>query len=337
MAEYRSDEALYLADKIKSDKLLLSEYLKKISRLEINIFELKERYNFLDEKYQNAASTQLARLSMKSIRKEEFKIKEPICPDAPGEKPDEPILQKPGLFNKKQVEIDNQRKLAEYKDSLERYNSSVSVYNQEMAIYEESLSNYNKALKEYEKKGKKTEKENIERAVNNTREIQNSILQEVNILKSELGRTIKTLSELYNFGIIYEKYRDGVAVSTFYDYFMSGRCSTFEGPTGAYNLYEQETRANIVINRLDGVLNSLEKIQVGQYYLYKELKAANMSLDLIYGQLLIDNLISAAQLMTSQNIEANTAEISQNSNIVAFYAKKNADLTDALGFMTAHK
>ena len=101
-----------------------------------------------------------------------------------------------------------------------------------------------------------------------------------------------------------------------------------EGPDGAYNLFESELRQDIIICQLDAALVALDKIQKNQYYLYEQLERANRSLDLINEQLLLNNAIGLAQLDVLNSINANT-------QVAAFYSKKNAELTDALGFMIA--
>ena len=46
---------------------------------------------------------------------------------------------------------------------------------------------------------------------------------------------------------------------------MSGRCVVFEGHEGAYNIYENEIRLNVVIQKLDDVIQKLDQIQDNQY------------------------------------------------------------------------
>lgn len=124
-------------------------------------------------------------------------------------------------------------------------------------------------------------------------------------------------------------------MSSFLDYFLSGRVTTLDGPNGAYNLYEQESRADVIIGKLDVIIISFEKIKENQYYIYNELQSANSMLALINEQLLFNNVLQAAQLEKLDSIERNTEEIAYNTKVAAFYSKKNAELTDALGFMMA--
>ena len=84
----------------------------------------------------------------------------------------------------------------------------------------------------------------------------------------------ETLESLYSVDVIYPKYRNFVAICTFYEYFLSGRCEKLAGPNGAYNLYESELRQNIIINRLDNIINQLSQIEDNQYALFMELQEA---------------------------------------------------------------
>ena len=67
------------------------------------------------------------------------------------------------------------------------------------------------------------------------------------------------LDKLYELNVIFPKYRDLVAVSQMYEYVASGRCNTLSGYEGAYNLYEQELRMNIVISQLEDIYDQLMK------------------------------------------------------------------------------
>lgn len=306
---HATDDKPGLEDKITADNKLLIEYLKKLSRLEVNIYELNERYNYLNQKRTDMIIEALKENIPNDDSEVEFKseLAKPQCPAKPENKPVEPELKKPGLFNKKQVEEENRKKTEEFNILLNKYNAELSEYEKAMAAYEISMDSYNKALEE-EQAAFKEKAELADSMVDKKVEDSTAaIVREVEVLKKELEDTIKAKNELYSAGVIYGKYRDVVAICTFCDYFMSGRCDSLAGPNGAYNLYEQETRDNIVISKLNDVLNSLDKIQENQYYLYQELDRVNSSLGLINGQLLVSNVIGIAQLESLENIETNTA------------------------------
>lgn len=84
-----------------------------------------------------------------------------------------------------------------------------------------------------------------------------------------------TLSKLYDIGIIHPKYRNITAVSSFYDYFSTGRTYSLVRTgvdPGAYNIYEEDVRANKIVNAInlgfDRISSQLSSIQTYQYCLY---------------------------------------------------------------------
>ena len=162
------------------------------------------------------------------------------------------------------------------------------------------------------------------------------------MLEQLAQKAIAARNDLYSLGVIYSKYRNFVAVTSFYDYFMAGRCTSFEGADGAYNLFEQESRMDVVISKLENIEKSLEKIKANQYCLYQEMKKSNDTLEKINDQLLIHTSLLSDGVSKLAKIESNTGdmvallgEIADNTEVSAFYSKKNAELTDALGYMVA--
>lgn len=85
----------------------------------------------------------------------------------------------------------------------------------------------------------------------------------------------KSLDEWYSLNVVYEKYRNLVAIATIYEYFDSRRCAALEGRDGAYNMYEGELCANVIIGSLTQIISDLDQIKCGQYALYKQLSCAN--------------------------------------------------------------
>lgn len=133
-----------------------------------------------------------------------------------------------------------------------------------------------------------------------------------------------------------------VAVSSFCDYLLAGRCEALEGADGAYNLYERETRSDLILEKLDKVIASLASIQKNQYFIYSEIQASNARLEKIENQLVTNNAIQESQLDMLKQICKNTdgiadtlQEIAFNTEVTAFYSKQTKELTDALGYMVA--
>jgi hypothetical protein len=85
----------------------------------------------------------------------------------------------------------------------------------------------------------------------------------------------RMLAAFYDLNIIYPKYRNLVAVSTFCEYLESGRRTAADWPGRIYDLYEEELRANTIINRLDVIVSQLDRIRGTQYLLYESIQESN--------------------------------------------------------------
>lgn len=148
-----------------------------------------------------------------------------------------------------------------------------------------------------------------------------------------------------------EKYRDIVALSTFYEYFMAGRCDSLEGANGAYNLYESEVRANLIITNLQQIERDLQQIAKNQYMIYHQLTEMNRSLNDLNMRMgmacdtlerISDNTTAIRSDVQDMNkymehLSKNSSIIAYNTAATAYYSKINAELTNALGFMVALK
>ena len=111
------------------------------------------------------------------------------------------------------------------------------------------------------------------------------------------------LSKLYNMNIIFPKYRNFIAISQICEYFSSGRCVQLEGHEGAYNIFENELRQNVIISKLDNVLNQMEQIKQNQYLIYSAIQEGNSIL---------------------AQIESNTSAIAYNTAVIA----NNTDISN---------
>lgn len=99
--------------------------------------------------------------------------------------------------------------------------------------------------------------------------------EEYLIAKQQLDETKNILHKMYNKAIIFPKYRNFTAVSSFYEYIDSGRCTRLDGHEGAYNIFENEIRQNIIIQKLDEAVRMLKKIEQNQYMLYDAIRDTN--------------------------------------------------------------
>jgi hypothetical protein len=152
--------------------------------------------------------------------------------------------------------------------------------------------------------------------------------------------------------VVFSKYRNLIALSSFYEYLMSGRCTSLEGTNGAYNLYEMEIRSNQIISQLSNVLNSLEQIKDNQYMAYTQLTSINNNLlelntamDTAVNSIeaLSDNTEALAHTTQESSayilseIKRNSEMVAYNTAVSAFYSEKNADLTKSMLFLDTIK
>ena len=103
-------------------------------------------------------------------------------------------------------------------------------------------------------------------------------IEQLNTIKKNNSKILeeskKLLSYLYSQNIIFPKYRDIVPISSFYEYVLSGRCDKLEGADGAYNIYENELRQNLIITNLGEINSNLNGIRNNQYTLYEAISSS---------------------------------------------------------------
>ena len=176
-------------------------------------------------------------------------------------------------------------------------------------FYYENHFNYN----EIKRKNKNIKEENIRINERNTKN-KEVAKRKLKILNQELTELISlyketkaTLDIYYDKNIVFPKYRNLVAISSFHEYLSSGRCSCLEGHEGAYNIFEDEILHKIIIRKLDEVIEHLENIESNQYMLYSAIKESDRE----------TNRIGQELNRVSQRIEENTYVTAYNSNIAA--------------------
>lgn len=269
-------------------------------------------------------------------------------------KPTEPIFEHVGFFNKKKALAKNDALKAEYERNLQNYKEEMDAYNKALSDWSSADTAFVNAkrealailLKEYNERkekerrifadGLEEKKLGILQAIPDYALYQET-MKEIHNTEALLAQAYGCLESLYGSGVIYEKYRDPVALASFYDYFASGRCATLTGSDGAYNLYESEIRMDLVITKLDVVVKKLEDIKKNQYTLYSVMSEMNQNLAELSrtASEMADNVKGIKSSVDT--IANNSAVIAHNTAVTAFYAKKNAELTNALGFMLALK
>lgn len=148
----------------------------------------------------------------------------------------------------------------------------------------------------------------------------------LNEIKSNINQTKALLDQVYSYDIIFTKYRKLVAVSSFYEYFVSGRCEQLEGHYGAYNKYEDELRHNLIIDKLEEVIVNLkdikETLEENQLMLYRAIQEGNSSLQKIERGI--------------QGMSASIQKIENNEEITAYNSRisaSNSEITKNLQLM----
>lgn len=134
-----------------------------------------------------------------------------------------------------------------------------------------------------------------------------------------IEKTRAMLEKLYEKGYIYQKYCNLPALTSIYEYFITGRCSELTGPNGAYNLYESELRADTIINQLNVVITNLEQIRNNQFMLYQQVSAIQRNTNAITSELRqIKGYTIALTELTALNAYYNGLEAHQ-AEIAALY------------------
>ena len=241
------------------------------------------------------------------------------------------------ISEENETEEKNKKILAENSKKQKDYQERLHVYEHE---YAQKTNEYENAYKEYkvkvEEENKRLVREEQEKAVLNT------TLQQITVRKS---KGAKALGKLYDMDVVYPKYRNLSMISSLYEYFASGRCSTLEGHEGAYNILEQEIRLDHIVLRLDQVIVNLEKIRQNQYMLYEVMQSVNANVSRLYGAVLtmndnikrgmkaiyerqgeqIDVLCQQGKIQDQQMAELNAqiAELQKTSEVTNYINERN--------------
>ena len=142
--------------------------------------------------------------------------------------------------------------LPEKKEWEEKYSEQMKKYNED----------YKMCLEE-----NKTRKEEF---IYNQKCWEDSCTKMRATLEKPLKETKENLERVYSKNIIYPKYRNLPALTSIYEYYVTGRCEELSGPYGAYNLYEDEVRKDKVISQLNTIIANLEQLKQNQYKLYEQ-------------------------------------------------------------------
>ncbi len=172
---------------------------------------------------------------------------------------------------------------------------------------------------------KRTEKIKSENAENEKRYYQNHT--EWQKLREEIDKKLETphqqsldiREKLYARNVMYPKYQNLPALTSIYEYFITGRCEELTGPHGAYNMYEDEMRKDTVISQLSTVIANLEQIKQNQYMLYQQVKTIQKTASVIGNELAqIRGYTAALTELSAMNAYYNAVS-ARNSRIMTAY------------------
>ncbi|MBE6114295.1 MAG: hypothetical protein E7191_04365 [Erysipelotrichaceae bacterium] len=148
--------------------------------------------------------------------------------------------------------------------------------------------------------------------------------RELDSVRKMRGETKAWLTVLYAKNIIYPKYQNYVATSTILDYLLSGRCSQLEGHEGAYNLYENESRLNAIITKLEDIERAVNRVAGNQYLLAKSIENSNRRMENLFQSTceLAERMSSLESGMSA--ISDNLEQINELSAITAYNTERTA-------------
>ena len=211
----------------------------------------------------------------------------------------------------------------------DEYESKMNEYNREMEKYKKKCENedrlYKQKMDEYTQRVSEAQaKYELERevAITNSKIAKDAIDE----LSKPVQESKALLAELYSCDVVFPKYRNMIAICSIFEYLASGRVTTLDGPNGAYNLFEMESRQNIIINKLDAIIDQLEKIKQNQYVLYSEMQKTNDILQKISNEV---NHVAH----TTQRIETQAQFIAKATYLTAYYSEITAQNTEAIKYI----
>ncbi len=159
-----------------------------------------------------------------------------------------------------------------------------------------------------------TEKEMIEK------ESLECIIREIN---NNIGIAKSRLKKLYEYNVVFPKYRNLPMIASLYEYVASGRCTELEGHEGGYNILENEMRLDRIIVKMDVVISQLNTIIQNQFTLYTAISESNNLL-----QKLVDSSLEAAKSIKNlenkldeQNLKLES--INRASEVNKYFLERN--------------
>ena len=150
------------------------------------------------------------------------------------------------------------------------------------------------------------------------REIKHALTElekQYKIVETKTIRTNEILNRLYALNILHPDYRNIVAVCSLCQYLDSERCYSLKGYDGAYNIYEQEKRMDIIITKLVDIIANLKQIQRNQQMIYNAIVSAHTAVSGVMQEIRSDLKKNQA---INQEIREYSRISAENSNAMMF-------------------
>ena len=148
-----------------------------------------------------------------------------------------------------------------------------------------------------------------------------ALAREITALQYSYNKTREQLSDAYSYNVIDPEYRSIYAVSSFLGYVRKGRTYGLKfdpetGDQGAYNLYENERRLDLIITNTDEILHRLDQVIHNQQELAMGLERATKQVTSLCNQVIgrLDKISDSVNAIErSQSIVAYNTEISRRN------------------------
>ena len=168
-------------------------------------------------------------------------------------------------------------------------------------------------------------------------EMREAINRELPVLQRKMEETQLLLQEYYDQDVVYPKYQNLVAISSFYEYLSSKRCKRLTGRDGAYDIFEREIRQDIIIAQLEEIIDQLAQIKRNQFALYEAIQGANRISVRLYNEMV--KLVNTAE--TANEVYRNEMDRLNNSvaigNHVAELTRKEIEYRNFLDYNKSYQ
>ncbi len=194
--------------------------------------------------------------------------------------------------------------------------ASLSVYDKNKDIDDENRIAYNNYKREVDKDKARVDAENATKVYcfECMKQIENGLL-----------KTEQSLAQLYSLNVIFPKYHNLAAISSIYEYMLSGKCLSLRGAGGAYAVYDNEELMGRIITKLEEIIARLAEIKANQYMLHQAITESNRRLDYIAGSI---DQSTAAIMKQNADFQARLSEeislLNTSSALAAYNAEKTA-------------